>query len=82
MAANRNNQFSKNTFSVIHPFLLGSSWVIFLVKESACQCRRSGFSPWVKNIPWKRKWQSVLVFLWIEEPGVLQSKGSQRVRHE
>ena len=26
-------------------------------KESACQCRRCGFDPWVGNIPWRRKWQ-------------------------
>jgi len=31
------------------------------VKESACQCRRRKrleFDPWVKKIPWRRKWQS------------------------
>ena len=26
-------------------------------KESACQCRRQGFDPWVEKIPWRRKWQ-------------------------
>ena len=26
-------------------------------KESACQCRRHGFDPWVRKIPWRRKWQ-------------------------
>ena len=26
-------------------------------KESACQCRRHGFYPWVRKIPWRRKWQ-------------------------
>jgi hypothetical protein len=32
-------------------------------KKSSCQCRRSkrlGFSPWVGEIPWSRKWQSLL----------------------
>ena len=24
-------------------------------KESACQCRRLGFDPWVRKIPWRRK---------------------------
>ena len=24
-------------------------------KESACQCRRCGFDPWVRKIPWRRK---------------------------
>ena len=34
-------------------------------KESACQCRRCrrhGFYPWVRKIPWRRKWQSIPVF--------------------
>ena len=32
-------------------------------KESACQCRRHGFDPWVGKIPWRRKWQPTPVFL-------------------
>ena len=32
-------------------------------KESACQCRRHGFVPWVGKIPWRRKWQPTPVFL-------------------
>ena len=32
-------------------------------KESACQCRRLGFDPWVRKIPWRRKWQPTPVFL-------------------
>ena len=35
-------------------------------KESTCQCmrcRRYGFDPWVRKIPWKRKWQPTVVFL-------------------
>ena len=31
--------------------------------ESACQYRRLAFDPWVGKIPWRRKWQSILVFL-------------------
>ena len=31
-------------------------------KESACQCRRCGFDPWVGKIPWRRNWQPTLVF--------------------
>ena len=55
-------------------------------KESACQCRRPGFDPWVEKIPWRREWQPTPVFLpgessWTEEPGWLQSMESQRVRH-
>ena len=35
-------------------------------KESACQCRRYRglrFDPWVRKIPWSKKWQPTLVFL-------------------
>ena len=32
-------------------------------KESACQCRRHRFHPWVEKIPWRRKWQPTPVFL-------------------
>ena len=38
--------------------------------------------PWVRKIPWRRAWQPTPVFLpgespWTEEPGGLQSTGSQ-----
>ena len=35
-------------------------------KEFTCQCRglkRCGFDPWVRKIPWRRKWQPTPVFL-------------------
>ena len=35
-------------------------------KESTCQCwrlRRFEFDPWVRKIPWRRKWQPTPVFL-------------------
>ena len=32
-------------------------------KESACQCRRPLFDPWVGKIPWRSKWQASTVFL-------------------
>ena len=35
-------------------------------KEPTCQCRRHkrhGFNPWIRKIPWRRKWQPPLVFL-------------------
>ena len=49
--------------------------------------RRHKFYSWVGKIPWKRAWQSIPVFLpgeslWTEEPGGLQSMGSQRVGHD
>ena len=52
-------------------------------KQSTCQCRRLGFSPWVGKIPWRRKWQPTPVFLpweilWTEEPNRLQSMASKK----
>ena len=32
-------------------------------KESACQCRRPSFNPWVRKDPWGREWQPTPVFL-------------------
>ena len=32
-------------------------------KESTYQCRRCKFDPWVRKIPWRRKWQPTPVFL-------------------
>ena len=55
-----------------------------------CQCRRyerHGFNPWVREIPLKEgtaTHSSILAWriLWKEEPGGLQSMGSQRVGHD
>ena len=44
-------------------------------KEFACQCRRHrrhGFNPWVRNIPWRKAWQSSPGFL----PGESQGQRS------
>ena len=54
-------------------------------RESTDQCRisRRRLDLWVGKILWSRKWQPTPVFLpgdspWTEEPGRLQSMGSQR----
>ena len=47
-------------------------------KESACQCkrlRRLGFDPWVRKIPWRRKWQPTPVFLPGESHGQRSLEG-------
>ena len=36
-------------------------------KESACQCRRCRFDPWVRKIPWRREWQPAQNFC-LENP--------------
>ena len=43
------------------PTSLGLPWCLS-GKEFACQCRRWGFSLWVRKIPWRRKWQPTPVF--------------------
>ena len=50
------------------------------------QCRRPGFNPWVGEDPLEKEmasYSSILAWeiLWMEEPGRLQSMGSQRVGH-
>ena len=58
-------------------------------QESTYQCRRHRrcrFEPWVRRIPWRRKWQPTHVLAWetpwTEEPDGLQSMGLQRGRHD
>ena len=38
------------------------SWWL-MGKNIHLQCSRCGFNPWVGKIPWRRKWQSTVVFL-------------------
>ena len=81
-----------NTRCKHQPFPKNSVWIGDLWlggKESACQHRRRKrheFNPWVKKIPWRRKWQSTPVFL----PGKSHGQRSlvgfspwahERVRH-
>ena len=52
-------------------------------KRICLQCRRPRFHLWVRKIPWRRN--SILLawrIPWTEEPGRLQSMGSQRVGHK
>jgi len=72
------------TLNLYHYELPGASLVAQMVKNHL-QCRRPEFFPWVGKIPWRRAWKPTPVFLpgespWTEEPGGLQSIGSQRVR--
>ena len=47
-------------------------------KESTCQCKISGFDPWVGKIHWSRKWQPTLVFL----PGKFHGQRRRATVHE
>ena len=58
------SSFIHVSFLIIQFLLMGFAGAYG--KESACQCRRykrRGFDPWVRKIPWSRKWQPTLVFL-------------------
>ena len=46
----------------LHTILHGLPWWLSN-KESACQCMRWAFDPWVRKIPWRRQWQPTPVFL-------------------
>ena len=60
--------FSINCFMLVR-YSYGkicSSQVVLVVNNSpanAGRCRRHEFNSWVKEIPWRRKWQPTLVFL-------------------
>ena len=56
-------------------------------KESTCNVEDLGLIPGLGRFPWRRVWQPTPVFLpeessRMEEPGGLQSMGSQRVGHD
>ena len=61
--------------------------VALVVRNPPANAGDEGDDPWVGKIPWRRAWQPIPVFLpgespWTEEPGRLQSMGSERVRHD
>ena len=39
------------------------SFLVAQMVKNLLQCRRYGFKPWIRKIPWKREWQSTPVFL-------------------
>ena len=52
-------------------------------KKSTCSVRDLGLIPRLGRCPWRKTWKPTLVFLpgdfpWTEEPGGLQSMGSQK----
>ena len=46
----------------ILPLAINSTWW-FRLWRICLQCRRPGFDPWVRKIPWQRAWQPTPVFL-------------------
>ena len=54
-------------------------------KEPVCQCRKCkkwGFNPWVRKIPWRRSWQPTPVFLPGESHGQRSLMGCSPQGHK
>ena len=58
-----------------------ASQVVLVIKNPPASAgdKRSWFDPWVRKIPWRRKWQATPLG---ETHGGLQSIGWQRVGHD
>ena len=52
----------KNNISKIYRAMHGLPWWLS-GKQFTCQCRRHRFDPWVRKMPWRRKWPHTPVFL-------------------
>ena len=48
---------------------------LFNSKETAYQCRRCRFDPWIGMVPWRRAWQPTPVFLPAESHGQRSLEG-------
>ena len=64
------------------PLQCSSVSLVAQMVKTCLQCGGPGFNPWFGKILWRRAWQCTPVFLlgespWTEEPGGLQSMGSQ-----
>ena len=71
----------------LNEYLLLAYYVVTQTVKNLPAMGKPGFDPWVGKISWRRAWLPTPVFSpgespWIEEPGVLQSIGLQRVRHD
>ena len=55
---------------------------IYIYTRSQLPLQETQGQFWVGKMPWRRRWQPTPEIPWTEEPGRLQSMGSQRVRHD
>ena len=80
------SQMAEQGTICMHTNLCGLPWWLS-GEESVCQCRRCGLNPWVRKIPWRRKWQPSSVFLPGKSHGQrslagYSSWGCKRVGHD
>ena len=52
------------------------------VVKSPLASRKSGFDPWIRKIPWRRKWQPTSVFVPGESHGQRSLAGTVHGGHE
>ena len=52
------------------------------IVEICLQCRRPGFDPWLRKIPWRREWQPIPVFLSGKSHGYRSLAGYSPWGHE
>ena len=72
---------------IVYPLQYSWDSLVAQLIKNPLVMRGPGLDPCVERIPWRRAWQPTPVFFpgespWSEEPGRLQSTGSQRVRHD
>ena len=67
-------------FAVSYVHCMRSSQVCS-AKESTCQCGRHRFDPWVRKIPWRREYSSILAWRvpWIESGKLYSSWGHKEL---
>ena len=74
--------------SVISLYIIYIIYLAAQVVKNLPAMQRPRFNPWVRKMPWRRKWQPTAVFLPGEFHGLrslagyIQSMGSQRVGHD
>ena len=85
LAGNSSGFWTRICFQIIHSKKFPSD---ASDKEPACQCsrhKRCRLNPWVRKIPWRRKWQPSPIYLSGESHGQRSLAGyspwGQRVRH-
>ena len=53
---------SLTSYYILSMRIIGLPWWLS-GEEFTCKCRRGRFNPWVRKIPWRRKWKPTPVFL-------------------
>ena len=75
-------------FKLVMSYLKIHSETKLLKSQRIClQFGRPGFDPWVGKIIWRMAQKTTPIFMpgespWTEDPGRLESMGSQRVGHD